>query len=215
MLPAVADTGKQPQTGREFVRVLPFNEVITVQSRFNQDLQLPTRKNQYCALLLVLIAMASFAAAQKVETEIDSRYDFAHLKTFALTPLSPKDALNKNPQVVQELKKDLITELQKAGYRENEAHPDFLVSYTADQQIYTGTYTTSQTGVTAENQVWTNEYATRTFTLDFVDPKTNKPFWHATATEKYGLGSMEKFVPKAVKKVVEDFHKDAAKRRKG
>jgi len=166
-----------------------------------------------CIVAAAVITLTAPATAQKVQTEIDSHYDFVRLKTFALTPLNPKDVLNKRPEIVNELKKELVSELEKAGYREDEVHPDFLVSFTADQQKYRSSYTESATGVNAESQTYNSDYATRTLILDLVDPGTKKPFWHATASDQYSLGTMEKFIPKAVKKTVEEFRKEAHKRK--
>lgn len=165
-------------------------------------------------VLLALIAISTLASAQKIETSIDSDYNFAQLKTFAFSPLNPRDALNKTPERVQQIKQELTASLQKIGFHQDDAHPDFLVSYTANDQSYDDSYTVSANAAVSENQVVKQKVQVQTLVVDLLDAKTKQPFWQATSTRTVADGSFDTFLPKAVKKTIETFQKEAQKQRK-
>ena len=172
------------------------------------------RKNKFWMVLAAVLATATLASAQKIETSIDSSYNLVRLKTFAFAPLKARDPLNHNPEVAEEIRNELTADFEKIGLRKDNSNPDFLVSYTANDQAYSSNYSAVTTGVTAENQVYTSKYQVQTLVLSFVDAKTDGLFWEGTAKRTVGEGSLQKYVPKGVKKIVEAFHEDKEKQRK-
>ena len=160
-------------------------------------------------LVVLIAALTTLAQAQKVETTVDHSYDLSKAKSYALAPLSKTNPLNKLPEVEYQVRTELTNELQKAGLKEDKEHPDLLVSYSTDEKEFKNSYSTAQTGVTAGNQSWTEDYIIRTLSLTFFDTKTNKSAWQSTTTERTSPGPMEDYVPKLMKKTIEAFAKDA------
>jgi len=164
-------------------------------------------------LLALVATLALSTQAQKVEDAVDHDFDFSKAKTYALAPLSKTDPLNKYPEIEFTVRTELTDQLPKVGLKEDKQHPDLLVSYTADQKDYHNSYSTAQTGVTSGNQSWTEDYMVRTVTLTFFDTTTNKSVWQATSTERTNGGTMEKYVPKLVKKLMDAYRQDAQKKK--
>lgn len=172
-------------------------------------------KTSRSLLLIVAMSLSAMLQAQKIEATVDHDYDFGKAKTYALAPLSKTDTLNKYPEIEYTVRTELSAQLPKVGLKESKEHPDLLVSYTASQTESRNTYGTSQTGVTSGNQSWTDDYMIRTVSVTFFDPKTNQSVWQATATERTSGGTMEKYVPKLVKKLMDAYREDAQQKKKG
>lgn len=177
------------------------------------DLRKTRRLMLMIAFLVPAVGVASHA--QKVEDTVDHDFDFSKAKTYALAPLSKTNPLNKYPEIEYTVRNELTDQLPKVGLKEDKQHPDLLVSYTADQKDYHNSYSTAQTGVTSGNQSWTEDYMIRTVTVTFFDTATNKSVWQATSTERTNGGTMEKYVPKLVKKLIDAYRQDAQKKKKG
>ncbi len=156
-----------------------------------------------------LLAVTTIASAQKIATDFNHDYNLAALKTFAFLPLAANDALRSRPEVAARIQADLKTQLEKGGFREDDANPDFLVFYSANKATYTSTYSSGAAAPTAGSQVWSEPYQVGMLVTDLLDPKTREPFWRGTATETvYATGSMQKYAAKGVQKLVEAFQKD-------
>ena len=156
---------------------------------------------------------ATLASAQKVTSDYNHDYKLSELKQFAFAPLSPQDPLSQRPDVAQKIKSDLQAQLGKAGFQENDQNPDFLVEYSASKHVYSDSYVTPTNAWTAGSQVWNTAYTTGTLIVDFVDPKTHQPFWRGTATETVYAGTLLKYVPKGVQKLVQAFQEDVKKQK--
>lgn len=164
-------------------------------------------------LIGFLVIAAPLVFAQKVKTDYDRDYQLAALSRFAFAPLSPQDPLNSRPDLAQKIKSDLQAELQKAGFVEDDLHPDFLVEYSASKHVYSDSYSTTASAWTSGSQVWNTTYKVGTLILDFLNPKTKQPFWRGTATETVYAGSLQKYVPKGIRKLVQAFQRDVKKRK--
>lgn len=162
-------------------------------------------------LLAVLIVMAQFASAQKVKSDFDHNYKLAGLKSFAFAPLSPEDPLSSRPDVAQKIGSDLKSQLEKAGFAEDKQNPSFLVEYSASKHTYSDSYSTTTNAWTAGSEVWNTKYTVGTLVVDFLDPQTKQPFWRGTATQTVYAGSLQKYVPKGVQKLVQAFQNDLQK----
>jgi uncharacterized protein DUF4136 len=165
-------------------------------------------------VLAVLMTVGSLVSAQKIQTDFNPDFDLVALKSFAFAPLSPNDPLSSHPQIAQRIRIDLKAQLEKIGLRETEAHPDFLIAYSASKQSYTDTYSTGVSVWTSGSQVGTTNYVVGTLVSDFLDPNTKRPFWRGTATKTVYAGSLQKYVPKGVQRLIEAFQKDAEKQKK-
>ncbi len=168
-----------------------------------------SRKIACC--LVLLIAVAPFCFAQKVKTDLIPSYNLGALKTFSFLPVDSSDPLSNRQDIAQKIRADLKTQLEKIGYRENDSNPDFLVSYSASRHDYTSTYSTGATGITSQNEVWNNPYSVGTLIVDFLDAKTNQPFWRGTASETVYSGTLQKYIPKGAQKMMDAFRKDRNK----
>jgi len=161
-----------------------------------------------CWVLLALLALVgSHALAQKIQSGFDPNYQFTALKTFAFAPLPAEDPLNARPDLAQRIRTDLRTQLNSIGLREDDAHPDFLVAYSASKQTATSTYSTQATKWSG-GESFSQEYTVGTLVTDFIDPTTQRVFWHGTASETVYAGTLQKYVPKGVRKLVEAFQKN-------
>jgi Domain of unknown function (DUF4136) len=167
------------------------------------------RKATRLLALIALLISSAIALAQKVETTVDHAYDLSKATTYALAPLSKNSPLNKTPEVEYQVRTELTKELEKLGLKEDKEHPDLLVTYSADEKEFRNSYSTAQTGVTAGNQSWSEDYINRTLSLTFFDTKTNKSVWQSITTERTNPGPMEDFIPKLMKKTIEVFAKDS------
>jgi len=157
---------------------------------------------------MILAMFSTLASAQKVKSDYDHSYKLAGLRTFAFAPLSEKDPLSARPDVANKIKSDLKSQLEKIGLQEDDQQPNFLVSYSASKQTYTTSYSTGASAWTAGSQVWNTEYTEGTLVVDFLDPATRAPFWRGTATQTVYAGTLQKYVPKGVEKLVDAFQKD-------
>jgi hypothetical protein len=164
--------------------------------------------------LAVMIMAGSLVSAQKIETSFNPDYNPMALKKFAFAPLNPNDPLKSHRALAQRIRDDLRAQLEKIGLQEDDAHPDFLVAYSANKQTYTSTYGTSASPWTSGSEVWTTNYTVGTLVVDFLDPKTKQPFWRGTATETVYSGTVEKYFPKGVQRLIAAFQKDIEKQRK-
>ena len=166
-------------------------------------------------LFTVLVVMAPLTSAQKVKSDYDHNYKLAGLNRFAFAPVSPQDPLSSRPDVAQKIKSDLKSGLEKAGFREDDQNPNFLVEYSASKHTYSDSYGTTSNAWTAGSQVWNTEYTMGTLIVDFLDPQTKQPFWRGTATETVYAGTLQKYVPKGIQKLVQAFQNDAKKQGNG
>jgi len=167
------------------------------------------------ALAVLLVVLVGSSHAQKIETAASSDYKLSELKTFAFAPLELHDPLTKNPALAKQIRDEVVAGFRKIGLRQEDAHPDFLVAYTAGDSTYESSYSTGVSGGSSTSEVWSTTYHKQTVTLDFVDPRNQAPIWHGTATRTVAAGTMDKYVPKAVRKIGEAFHDEAEKQKKG
>ena len=165
-------------------------------------------------VLALMIMTGSVALPQKIKSDFNPNYNSASLKKFAFAPMNPKDPLSTHPEVAEKIRADLKTQLEKIGMQEDDTHPDFLVAFSASKQTSTSTYSSPPTSWTSQNEVWTADYTVGTLVSDFLDPSTKQPFWRGTATETVYAGTLQKYIPKGVQKLIEAFQKDAEKQRK-
>lgn len=167
-----------------------------------------------CLLLALFLSVLPFCFAQKVKTDLIPGYNVDSLKTYSFQPVDANDPLSARPEIAQKIRGDLKAGLEKIGYQENTSNPDFLVAYSATRHDYTSTYSTGATGITSQNEVWNNPYSVGTLIVDFLDGKTRQPFWRGTAEETVYSGTLQKYIPKGVQKLVEAFRKDCGKQSK-
>jgi len=166
-------------------------------------------------LFAFLLLMVPLVSAQKVKSDFDHNYKLAGLKRFAFAPLSPDDPLSSRPDVAQKIKSDLKTQLEKAGFAEDDQNPNFLVEYSASKHTYSDSYSTTTNAWTAGSEVWNTKYTVGTLIVDFLDPQTKQPFWRGAATQTVYAGNLQKYVPKGVQKMVQAFQDDMKKQANG
>jgi hypothetical protein len=174
---------------------------------------MPLRKISKVLLILTLIGLAPLLLGQKIKSDFNPGYKFTGFKTFSFLPLKSDDPLNSRPDVAGQIRSDLKTQLERIGLVEDDTHPDFLVAYSASKESQTSTYRSAPSGWNSQNEVWTQEYSVGTLVADFIDPVTKQAFWRGTATETVYSGTMKKYIPKGVRKIVEAFDKDRNKQR--
>ena len=162
-------------------------------------------------LFAFLLLMVPLVSAQKVKSDYDHNYNMARLKRFAFAPLSAEDPLSSRPDVAQKIKSDLKTQLEKAGFAEDDQNPNFLVESSASKHTYSDSYSTTTNAWTAGSEVWNTKYTVGTLIVDFLDPQTKQPFWRGTATQTVYAGNLQKYVPKGVQKMVQAFQDDVKK----
>ncbi len=162
-------------------------------------------------LFAFLLATAPLVSAQKVKSDYDHNYKLDGLKRFAFAPPSADDPLSSRPDVAQKIKSDLKSQLGKAGFREDDQNPNFLVEYSASKHTYSDSYSTTTNAWTAGSEVWNTQYTVGTLIVDFLDPQTKQPFWRGTATQTVYAGTLQKYVPKGVQKLVQAFQNDVNK----
>jgi Domain of unknown function (DUF4136) len=172
-----------------------------------------TARRTFGILVLLLMLASALASAQKVTSDYNHDYKLSGLQRFAFAPVSPQDPLSKRPDVAEKIKSDLKAQLEKAGFTEDDQNPNFLVEYSASKHVYSDSYSTTTNAWTAGSQVWNTEYTTGTLLVDFLDPQSKQPFWRGTATETVYAGTLLKYVPKGVQKLVQAFQEDARKQK--
>jgi hypothetical protein len=162
----------------------------------------------------IFLLLASCVSAQEIKTHSDSDYDLAPLRKFAFVPLNSTDPLAAQPKLAETIESNLKTQLERIGMTEDDAHPDFLVKYSATEQNRTSTYGTFATGVTAQNESWTVEYKVGTLNVDMLVPQSKRTMWKASATETAYWGNLQKYFSKGAEKIIRAFYLEQKKERK-
>ena len=128
--------------------------------------------------LLAMLALFTGCASMRVHSQVAPQADLGHYQTFSWLPPS-----GKGPETIldQQVRAVLRAELTQDGLREAPAGAaDFLVDYHVLQEHNIGV-TDWGNGIYG----WDPEvvaYTDGSFIVDFIDPRTNRVFWRASAT---------------------------------
>jgi uncharacterized protein DUF4136 len=166
-------------------------------------------------LLVVLLALSSFA--QTIKSDYHKESDFSKWRTFKFqeVPRPPKDPLYDKMEIEQAMRAQLQDQLEKLGLKPAEKNPDCLISYRVLAKTYKNVYGGTGVGITTTADVWENLYSERTLFLDFADAKTNDLAWRGTSTTNVMPSDPKDDYAKDIKKLMERFKKDEEAQRKG
>lgn len=179
---------------------------------------------------LLLIAFATGVSA-KTHSDYNKSFNFAQLKTwdFANAKVNTSDTAGKNPLWDDNLRGDLATQVQSAGFTQMSDNPDFLVRY------HLGTQEKVQTEVVrngfpgfmyrrggwgywrggwAGRTVFRTPYDESTLVVDIVDARTKELVWRGYDKQTIDADKSDKTLSSAAAKVIERFRKDAGKAEK-
>jgi hypothetical protein len=179
------------------------------------------------SVMLVLLASALPAAAQKVYVDYDRTVDFSSFKTFAWAQTPPTPFEMNYPMGYSFIKNSIEYELTGAGLTEDTADPDLYVTFfTASKESFQVMVTAfgysygpgwgwdpywGTTAGAASAQV--NTYKKGSLVIDIWDARTKRAVWRGTA-EKVISENPEKAlrqVDAAITKIVEKYQSMRAK----
>lgn len=161
------------------------------------------------SLLMLFCAAASLA--QTVQTDYDHNFNLANLRTYRFHQQTrgPRDPLAANPINDRRIHNALNTQLQSNGFTESEK-PDFWIAY----------FVTTRAGLDIQDNrfgpwlrrgsISVERVTEGTLVVIFVDSATKQEVWRGYATGTIKPKDLEKYVNKAVAKLVEKFKKNQA-----
>lgn len=157
-------------------------------------MSLPSSRRSWLAWLVVALALASAAHAQKVKVEYDKSLDFSKFKTYAIDTMSE----SAKPMLRLAIQGAVEDDLNKCGLTKVAASPDLSVQmygatdhdYTAHyfDPVYGGAIPPLNSGIT----LWHNIPGTvtsvtipkGTLVIDIIDANKKQLVWRGIATAK-------------------------------
>ncbi|MEW6360210.1 MAG: DUF4136 domain-containing protein [Planctomycetota bacterium] len=174
--------------------------------------------------LLVLFVVALAVGCIEVQYDYDPDVNFAALKTFDWMPIEAKPTISE--LALDRIKKSITSQLEAKGLKMASQKPDFHIvahvskeekiditsfgyDYAPARRYWRGAYPGDWRGG-YPGDIRTTYYEEGTLILDFVDAKTKKLLWRATAKKELDPGTKtpeeaQKSTDEVVQKILEHF----------
>jgi hypothetical protein len=176
-------------------------------------------------MVLGVVAVATTAWAQSVETHTQNGVDLAEYKTFTVTKgefMTPADEKNTSEDALfATIKKSIIKELEMRGYSHVDDSAQMVVSYVAGGYNFTDGGSTGPLGQRpADNPVdmdqsrtWSRETREGMMMIEIDDAHSKKELWKANASLVLNGADLHRALDASVYKAFKKFPKRNKKKK--